>query len=268
MSNLNKWHGKTALITGASSGIGAAFARRLAAAGCNVVITARRKDLLEKLAVELEAKYGISAKVVVADLSEAGGAKSLFESVRELGEPIQLLINNAGYGASGDFAKSDLEQLLQMIRLNVLASVELTGLFLPTMIERGTGDILFVASIAGCFPAPAFACYGGTKAFLKNFGEAIGWELRGTDVKISVISPGAIDTEFLEVAGMSRPRLSSIMLMTPEQVAERGLNIMAAGRLSVVIGFFNKIFTLGLHFLPLRPRLLAASAVKVLYNIK
>lgn len=260
MKSVEKWEGQTALITGASSGIGQAFARLLAQAGCHLILTARRREKLEALARELSAGHGIQVEVVGLDLSEPGAAAKLHKQVQVLKREVRLLINNAGVGVSGPFQENSWEEEARMIQLNAVALAELTKLFLPGMLARGNGDILMVSSIAAFMPVPTFALYSATKAFVTHFGEALGHELRNTGVNVTVVNPGGTATEFLEAARIVPSKMAQRGMMSPVKVARRGLEAMARGRPSIIPGVGNSIMIeLGRRLLPLGLRLKASA---------
>jgi uncharacterized protein len=254
-----KWKGGTALVTGASAGIGTAFARRLAQAGCHLVLTARRRDRLEALAGELASRHQVTVDVVDLDLAVPGAARSLYDEVARLGRRVDLLVNNAGYGLSGPVLKNDPATEMRMIQLNAVSLVELTRFFLPGMVERRSGDILLVSSIAAFLSIPTFAVYAATKAFVTRFGEALGFELRGSGVRVTVLNPGGTESEFLEVAKMKATSLTHLGMMSADKVASIGLRSMERGRRSVITGFMNKaMIWIATRFLWLGARLRAA----------
>jgi short-subunit dehydrogenase len=235
------------------------MARSLAAAGCNLLLTARREERLRALSEELVEANGVEAHVLVEDLSRPGGGGRLFDAVQALDRPVDLLVNNAGFGHDGAFQATDWAREAQMIQLNVVSLVELTKLVLPAMLERGEGDILLVSSIGAFLPVPTFAVYGATKAFVTSFGQALAWELRKTGVNVTVLHPGGTVTEFSEVAGMTPTRLTQLGSMPAEKVARIGLRAMARGRRSVVAGRANGVMMWLTRFLPLSLRLWAAA---------
>lgn len=254
------WKDKTALVTGASAGIGASLARLLAQGGARLVLTARRQERLEALKAELVAVHGVEVEVVPEDLGDPEGPGRLFAAVEALGHPVDLLINNAGFGVSGRFAETDWARERAMIGLNVTSLVELTKLFLPGMLARRRGDVLLVSSIAAFVETPTFAVYAATKAFVTHFGSALSWELRGTGVRVSVLHPGGTATEFLDVAGMKPMRLADLGIMSADRVARIGLAAMARGRRWVVTGWMNTVaMWVVTHLLPLGLRLRAAA---------
>src|SRR5947209_5336127 len=194
-----KSYGEWALVTGASAGIGTAFARELAAQSVNVVLVARRADRLEALAAELREKHGVKTRVVPEDLERDGAAERLLEWVRDL--EIGILVNNAGFSQVGRFDRVPREKILGMIRVNCLAVAALTHAFLPAMQARRRGAVIIVASVAGYQPLGFAATYGATKAFDLMLGEALWAENRSTGVDVLALSPGPVDTEFQTVAG-------------------------------------------------------------------
>jgi short-subunit dehydrogenase len=190
---------RTALVTGASSGIGAAMATALAARGANVVLVARRAERLTSLAQQLQTTYGIQAHAISQDLVKDGAAAEISEEVSRLGLTIDVLVNNAGFATRANFADEDGSRISDEIALNVTVLVKLTHAFLPGMIERRFGAVINVASTAAFQPLPVMAVYGATKAFVLSFTEALWGELEGTGVKALTLCPGATDTEFFDV---------------------------------------------------------------------
>ena len=201
--SLSERYPGTALITGASAGLGAAFARRCAAEGMDVILVARRADRLEKLARELASEHGINARIIALDLQEPDCHRTIEAACAEMGAEISLLINNAGFGSHELFHETDLDWQLKMIDVNCRAPVALAGVFLPGMVERGNGAVIFLASVAAYMPTPYLAVYGATKAFDLMVGEALWAELRGTGVDALALSPGYTRTEFQDVAEVS-----------------------------------------------------------------
>lgn len=193
----------TALVTGASSGIGAAIARELAAGGHALALVARREERLRSLATELTDAHGVSVEVLPCDLGDAGERDRLVSSLNAGGRSVELLVNNAGYGSRGEFVTNDRERMVGMVRLNVEAVVDLTARFLPGMSERGRGAVINIASTAAFQPMPGAATYGASKAFVLSFSEAIRTELRGSGVSVTAVCPGPVKTEFTDAAGMS-----------------------------------------------------------------
>jgi short-subunit dehydrogenase len=191
-----------ALVTGASSGIGADLARELAGRGHGVVLVARRIERLDQLAAELRDAHGVRAEALACDLTDPDALAALPGQVEELGVTVDVLVNNAGYGSAGDFIELDAVAEARMVRLNCEAVVALTGVYAPAMAERGRGAILVVASSAGMQPIPGQATYAATKAFALSFAEALHAELREHGVAVTALCPGPVETEFAEQAGL------------------------------------------------------------------
>jgi uncharacterized protein len=260
---MNPWQGKWALITGASAGIGTAIARELAAGGTNLILTARRRDRLAGLATELSDKHNIRTLVCVADLAQPLGPQQIFSFTEEKNIAIDLLVNNAGFGAYGEFHKVALDRLVEMTQVNVSAVVHLTHLFLPGMIARRSGDILILASAAAFQPVPYITTYAATKSFDLFFAEGLAEEVRQYGVRVCALCPGSTETEFLKVAGQRNHSRSAPE--TPEKVAHVGLRALAAGKSSVVSGFVNK---LGSEVIRLVPRRTVARIVAGIFRPK
>jgi short-subunit dehydrogenase len=195
------YNGRRALVTGASSGIGAAFARELASRGANVVLVARSGDKLAALADELSGEFGVTADVAVADLADPSAVTVLAAELASRGLEIDILINNAGFGLFAPLHEADGGMLADMVRVNVAALVDLTRLYLPKMLQRDRGAIINVGSTAAFQPVPYMAVYGATKAFVLSFTEAVWAETRGTGVRVTAICPGATQTGFFDIAG-------------------------------------------------------------------
>lgn len=244
----------TAVVTGASAGIGRELARVLAAEGHDLVLIARSRDRLESLASELTADHGISARPLVADLRGDGAPEAVERAVgRESGRPVDTLVNSAGFGTFGPFAETPLEQSLDLVRLNVTALTALTGLFLPGMLERGRGRVLNVASTAAFQAGPGMAVYYATKAYVLHFSEAIAEELRGTGVTVTTLCPGPTRTEFQERAEMeSSGLLRGWAMMDAASVARAGVRGTLRGKRIVVPGALNKLGLLAPRLLPRR----------------
>src|SRR5580693_1500926 len=245
---MNHWHGKWALITGASAGIGTALARELAAGGTNLVLTARRRDRLTGLAAELSAKHNIRTLACVADLAQPLGPQQIFSFTEEKNIAIDLLVNNAGFGAYGEFHKVRLDRLMEMTQVNVTAVVHMTHLYLPGMIARGSGDIMIVASTAAFQAVPYITTYAATKSFDLLFAEGLAEEVRHHGVRVCALCPGPTESEFLDVAGQ-RPHTRRPQ-ETAEKVARVGLRAVAAGKSSVISGFTNWLGAESVRFVP------------------
>ncbi|PSN12783.1 oxidoreductase [filamentous cyanobacterium CCT1] len=191
----------TALITGASAGIGAAFAQQLAARRTDLVLVARSQDKLEALASSLSHQYQIQADIVVQDLAAAEATETLFQSVQQLGRSIDLLVNNVGIGDYGDFAESDRDLQLKMVQLNIATTVDLTHRFLPGMRQRRAGGVINLSSVAAFQAMPYFSMYAATKAFILSFSEALWAENRSYGVHVLAVCPGPADSKFFKKAG-------------------------------------------------------------------
>jgi len=236
---------KVALITGASAGLGEEFARQLSAKGFRLVLAARRKDRLDSLAKELG-----NARAVAIDLSKKGAPAKLLANVEAAGETVDLLINNAGFGLIGRFAKRDPERLREMIDLNVGALTDLCRAVAPAMIDRKSGSILNVASTAAFQPGPNMAVYFATKAYVLSFTEALHEELKPHGIQVSALCPGPTRTEFGEVAGFGGSGLFDRVAMEAPAVVKLGLNGLGRNRAVVVPGLLNKIGAASTRFAP------------------
>lgn len=220
----------SALVTGASSGIGACFARLLAARGSDLVLVARRTDRLAALADSLSAEHGVRVEVLGADLLDPAALATVEDRLTRPDRPVHLLVNNAGFGTSGRFAELPVQREDDEVRLNVLALVRLTRAALPGMVERRHGGILNVSSVAGFQPLPHSATYGATKAFVTSFTEALADELRGTGVHATALCPGFTRTEFHEANVWPVDRVPGPMWLSVEQVVAAGLAAVERGR--------------------------------------
>jgi uncharacterized protein len=220
----------TALITGASSGIGDQFARQLARRGYEVILVARRRDRLEQLAEQVAS----SAHVIECDL--ASEADKLADKVETLGADVDLLVNNAGFGLRGQFLEFDAEREAEMVRVNCEAVVRLTHAFVPGMVERGRGGVITVASTAGMQPLPYETTYAASKAFAISFMEALSMELRGTGVRALVVNPGPVKTEWQAVAGYDENTRAMPGMISAEQCVADALRAYDRGKRSVIPG--------------------------------
>lgn len=242
--------GGAALVTGASAGIGEAFARALAARKMDLVLVARRRDRLEALAAELAAAHGVRAVAVDHDLTRPDVHRTLPEAVRAKGMSVGLLVNNAGFGAYGRFEEIDIDEQARMVDLNCRAPILLTHAFLPEMRARGTGGVIFLASIAAYQPTPLFTTYGASKAFNLMIAEALWAELREQGIAVLALSPGYTPTEFQEVAKSADPKPPGGST-SPEQVVDKALDAIG-GPPSVVPGAMNRLLTSSSRFAPRR----------------
>lgn len=243
---------KTALVTGASSGLGADFARHLAAAGCHLVLTARREAHLQALRDELVGAHGVDVLLVPQDLSAPDAPEKLLAAVTAAGKQVDVLINNAGYGAYGPFLEIPWEKEHQMLELDIVALVHMTKLFAAPMVARGAGYILQIASIGAFQPTPLYASYSAAKAFVLSYGNAINYELRGTGVSCTVLSPGVTATEFLQVSGQEKTAYQKLMMMTSPEVTRIGLEAMVRRRMGVVPGLLNHLAAISARLMPAR----------------
>ena len=243
---------KTALITGASSGIGEAFARTLAGKGLDLILVARSEDKLRALARQLNELYARRVEVVTADLGVAGSAAKVQAAAQALGMPVGLLINNAGFGTVGAFLKQDAERERQEILLNAAAVVDLSHAFLPAMVERGRGGIINVASMAAFQPLPYMSVYAATKAFVLSFSQGLRGEVRSKGVKVLAVCPGPVDTPFFEATGNAKLRktVPRATMMTADGVVQASLKALRAGRSVVVPGMANKLLATGTRLIP------------------
>ncbi len=230
---------RSALVTGASAGIGLAFTERLARDQYDLVLVARSRDRLEEIAKRLREERGVAVEVLVADLCDAAELRLVETRVAE--DPtLDLLVNNAGFGTQGSFAELDVEKEEAEIRLNVLALIRLTRAALPHMIQRGRGEIVNLSSMAGFYPGPFTATYGATKAYVTSFTESLSEELRGTGVRVQALCPGFTRTEFQERASIDTSQIPGFAWMSADSVVEASLAGLARGDVIVVPGGVNK----------------------------
>ena len=258
MTEKGTW--RTALVTGASSGIGRAFAVALAERGSDLVVVARRRSELEELAAELTAAHGRSAEVIEADLTDPGQRAVVEVRLSDATRPIDLLVNSAGFGTQGFFAELPMEREEEEILLNVLALVRLTRAALPGMIERKRGSVLNISSIAGDQPIPMWATYSATKAYVNTFSRAVQAELKGTAVRVVLVRPGFTRTEFHHRSGFRRELVPGPAWMTPDAVANATLSAVARGRAETVPGLHNRGLAIASR---LSPRALTREVLRV-----
>lgn len=256
-------HGKTALITGASSGMGADFARQLAALGCNLILTARRAERLEALKAEIVAAQGVSVDCVALDLAEPDAPRRLYEQLRNSGQQVDVLVNNAGHGLYGQVWNQPWEQLHSMLEVDVIALTHLTRLFVADMVARRFGYILQVASIGAFQPTPIYAAYAAAKSYVLNFSEALHYELRRTGVSCTALCPGTTRTEFFAAAGQQVTAYQQAVMMDSAEVARIGIKAMLRKRSCVVAGRLNSLFAFATRFLP--RQILAAMACRLMH---
>jgi hypothetical protein len=253
--------GKTALITGASVGIGRDLAELFAARGNHLVVTARNRQQLTELATQLRERHGVNVEVIDKDLSLPGTPQELFDQTQARGIAIEYLINNAGFGTHGKFAESDVASQLAMLQVNVVALTHLCRLFVPPMLARRSGRILNVASTAAFQAGPLMAVYYASKAYVVSFTEALDAEIHGKGVTATALCPGATSTEFQKRAGIQNTRLFSGNTMSSAEVARIGYEGMMAGRRMVITGFRNRVLVMGAK---LAPRRVSAAIAKKL----
>jgi short-subunit dehydrogenase len=232
----------TSVVTGASSGIGAAIARELASRGHSLALVARREERLRTLATELTSEYGVAADVVTADLGDPADRDRLQDELRGRGRVVEVLVNNAGFGHQADFATSPRERMDEMVRINVEAVVDLTSRFLTGMVDRGRGSVINIASTAAFQPLPGSAVYAASKSFVLSFSEALRTELRGSGVTVTAVCPGPVKTEFMEVAGFGgvEERTPGAVWMSPDDLAKHAVDGAAHDKRVVVPGAINR----------------------------
>ncbi len=240
---------QTALVTGASAGLGREFARLFAADGHDLVLVARRRARLEELAAELEAAHGVKSRVISADLTDPAAPRAIAEQLADT--DVEFLVNNAGFGSNGPFVDQELDRELEMVAVNCTALLALTHLFLPPMLERGHGRVLNIGSSAGFQPGPYMATYYASKAFVNSFSEALAHEVAGTGVTVTVSCPGPVATEFGEVSGNGKSRLFKSGVASSDTIARQAYAGMMKGKRMVVHGFAAKA---GLQVLRVSPR--------------
>jgi short-subunit dehydrogenase len=241
---------ETVLITGASSGIGRELARLYASDGAGLVLIARREGKLRELADELAAKHGVEVQVLPADLSQPGSPREVVEELARRHIDMDVLVNNAGFGARGSVAGIGVERQIDMIEVNVAALTQLTALLLPGMLERRRGAILNVASTAAFQPGPNQAVYCATKAYVLSFTEALAEEVRGSGVRVSCLAPGATKTGFAATAGMLGTRLFRRGTMDAGRVARAGHDGLRRGKTLIVPGLRNRILAFSVRLSP------------------
>jgi len=239
-----------ALVTGASSGIGAEFARLLAQRGWNLVISARRENRLVRLREEISARHGVRVTAIPSDLDTPQGAQQLFAATQALGPAVSMLVNNAGFGTYGPVPKQDLQTIHSMIQVNVTSLTTLTRLFAAEMRQRGCGYLLNVSSFAALQPIPRYAVYSGAKAYVVAFSQALRHELRGSGVRVSVLVPGFTATEFHKVARHRKTKLMRLTTLDARHVAKAGLAGVLQGKPVIVPGLWYKANALLCRVMP------------------
>ena len=239
----NRLADQWALVTGASAGLGAEFARQLASRGMHLVLVARRGELMSELAQELHTKHGTRCEILVADLSDPAEPKRILDEIALKGISIELLVNNAGFGVVGEVENANIDRLLQLIRLNISALTELTYRLLPGMLERGHGAILNVSSLSGFQPVAYMGTYAASKAFVLHFSEALHCELKDRGITVTAVCPGVTRTNFFDIAG-APGWLQKHSSLSVEPVVKSALKAIARRRQFVVPGWRNFLLTL------------------------
>jgi uncharacterized protein len=260
-SKRNGTQSPTALVTGGSGGIGLEIAKVLARKGFDLVLVSRKRDTLEAAAGQLEGKYGARIQVFAADLRRPDAPQTIYDFLHNENIPIEVLVNNAGFGLGGEFADTKLQRELEMIQVNISALTHLTKLFLPAMIKRKSGRVLNLASTAGFQPGPLMAVYYATKAYVLSFSQALAEELRHSGVTVTALCPGPTATDFAATADVgSSGMFSAFGMATPEAVAEFGVAAMMHGRRVAIPGLKNKIIAQSSRF---APRAVSAKLVRI-----
>lgn len=243
--------GNTALITGASGGIGYELARKFAQAGYNLVLVARTESKLTQIKADFEKRYSIKVTVITKDLSSPGAPQEIFEELEAASTQVDVLVNNAGFTVFGPFIETSLEDELQLLQVNIVALTHLTKLFLPGMVKRGWGKILNIASTAAFQPGPLMAVYYASKAYVLFFSEAIATELEGTGVTVTALCPGPTSTGFQKRGNMEDSRLvAGRKIMDSGTVARAGYRALMKGQAVIIPGPRNIIFAEAIRFLP------------------
>jgi short-subunit dehydrogenase len=254
--------GKYALVTGASSGLGVDFARQLAARGCHLILVARREQQLRAVQQEISGRYGVDVAIIPMDLAQPNAPQTLYDQITASGKTVDVLINNAGYGLYGRFTEIEWEREKNMLELDIITLMHLTKLCVKDMVARNFGFVLLVASIGAYQPSPLYASYSAAKSFVLNFGEALNYELRGTNVRCTVISPGITATEFLKVSGQQASLYQRMAMMQSPDVTRIGIESMLKGKPSVVPGRLNALTAWSNRLMP--RRLSAAIAYRLM----
>ena len=251
------------LVTGASSGLGADFARDFAKRGCKLVLVARREERLAQLAAELANDHGADTRVVALDLGGEGAADELHDLLRAEGIDVHVLVNNAGAGVFGPFLASEWPRQRQMLALDIVALTHLTHRFAKDMAARGDGYVLQVSSIGAFLPTPTYASYSAAKSFVLSFGEALARELKPHGVRVCTLCPGVTETEFFAAAGQPRSLFQRMSVVPSPAVVKIGVEALLRGRTSVVPGLLNKVSALSMRLFPRQWQAATAHALMV-----
>ena len=247
MTGTQDFQGKWALVTGASAGIGVALARELAGRGAKLILTARRRERLEGLAADLNAK-GTETRIVTADLNDPAAPEQIFDATEGAGLTVDILVNNAGLGQYGAFSTSRAEQEISQVRVNCEAVVRLSRLFVPQMVERKRGWVLVVASTASFQPIPYLTTYTATKVFDRFFAQGLAAEVKQFGVTVTALCPGPTESEFFEVAGASAFKTRGVQATA--DVARLAVNALARGRGTIIPNFSGRLTAFLVRFLP------------------
>jgi len=250
MSQPNHHSPKTALITGATVGIGYELAKLFAGDNYSLVLVARNENMLNDRKHELEKEFNVQVTVIPKDLGKPGAADEIYQQLAKDGIIVNTLVNNAGFGLLGNFAELDCQQQMNMIDLNITSLTALCKLFVQDMIQRDRGNIMNVASTAAFQPGPGMAVYYATKAYVLHFTEALAYELKGTGIKACVLCPGPTATEFQERAGFENPMLMKGHVMSAAAVATVGYHGLRRGKTIIIPGFMNKLLAYSVRFTP------------------
>lgn len=246
---INDLQGKTALITGASSGLGTEFAWQFAERGCSLILVARRIEKLQELGSAILGQFRVSVELIVMDLTEDQAPSRLYAKIKGNGQVVDILVNNAGLGLFGRFWETSWEDLHRMLELDIVALTHLTHLFTADMVERNSGYILLIGSTGSFQPTPTYAAYSAAKSYVLSLGEALHYEIRHTHVKCTVLCPGPTRTEFFTVAGQQLTTFQRFTMMDGKDVARIGINALLKGRSSVVSGWSNRFMAWGTRLL-------------------
>ena len=239
-----------ALITGTTSGIGKAFAEKLASQGFDLILVSRDSEKLSDQAAFLREKYSVEISCIALDLATPGSAMNVFNAVRDLTPGVSVIINNAGFNEAGKFMKTRMEKEAEMISLHIVFTTEMMKLFIPGMIERGYGCVLNLGSTGSYIPCPGDAVYAATKAYILSLSKGINAELKGTGVSVTTLCPGPTNTEFALKAGILNTQLFQSNVMEPEAVADIGYKAMMQRKTAVIAGSYNKMQVMLSKLLP------------------
>ncbi|MBP2651438.1 MAG: oxidoreductase, family [Firmicutes bacterium] len=262
MTNKNE-KSKTVLITGVTSGIGRQLTYLFAKDGYDLILVARNKEKLDSLEKEIQKKYVVSTTGIIVDLTSNDACQQIAIEVKHLDKPIDILVNNAGFNVYGPLYKTEILDQQKLIQVNLITPTLLTRIFLPDMLKRGIGKILFIGSTGSFMPVAYNTVYGATKAYILSFAEALTQEVNGTGVSVTCLCPGATQTEFASKANMTRTRLFQTGVMDAKFVSRTGYNALMAGKPLVIAGLFNKI---QVQAMKLTPRCIAAPLTRYIMS--